>query len=58
MVTSVEVGPNEEVTGVTTYFGITFRCRAAVLTTGTFMNGQVGADSECIPVLFGWPGGA
>ena len=41
MVTGVEVGPNEEVTGVSTYFGITFRCRAAVLTTGTFMNGQI-----------------
>ncbi|KAL4435596.1 hypothetical protein ABPG77_002559 [Micractinium sp. CCAP 211/92] len=41
MVTSVEVGANDEVTGVTTYFGITFRCRAAVLTTGTFMNGQI-----------------
>ncbi|KAL4425221.1 hypothetical protein ABPG75_009237 [Micractinium tetrahymenae] len=41
MVTSVEVGPNDDVTGVTTYFGITFRCRAAVLTTGTFMNGQI-----------------
>ena len=41
MVTGVEVGANEEVTGVSTYFGITFRCRAAVLTTGTFMNGQI-----------------
>lgn len=41
MVVSVEVGPNDEVTGVTTYFGITFPCRAAVLTTGTFMNGQI-----------------
>ncbi|KAJ9526553.1 hypothetical protein QJQ45_017679, partial [Haematococcus lacustris] len=29
------------VQGVTTYFGITFRCRAAVLTTGTFMNGRI-----------------
>ena len=41
MVTGVEVGANDEVTGVSTYFGITFRCRAAVLTTGTFMNGQI-----------------
>lgn len=41
MVVSIEVGPNDEVTGVTTYFGITFRCRAAVLTTGTFMNGII-----------------
>ncbi len=36
-----QVGPNEQVTGVTTYFGITFRCKAAVLTTGTFMNGTI-----------------
>ena len=42
MVTGVELGPNGDLAGVTTYFGITFRCRAAVLTTGTFMNGQVG----------------
>lgn len=41
MAVGVEVGPNEEVVGVTTYFGVTFRCRAAVLTTGTFMNGQI-----------------
>ena len=32
---------NDEIKGVTTYFGVTFRCSAAVLTTGTFMNGQI-----------------
>lgn len=37
----VQVGPNDEVTGVTTFFGITFKCRACVLTTGTFMNGTI-----------------
>lgn len=41
MVTSVEVDSNDEVCGVSTFFGITFACKAAVLTTGTFMNGQV-----------------
>lgn len=41
MAVSVELGANDEVIGVTTYFGITFRCSAAVLTTGTFMNGQI-----------------
>jgi hypothetical protein len=40
MVTSLEVDANDCVCGVTTYFGITFPCKAAVLTTGTFMNGQ------------------
>ena len=49
MVTSVEVGPNDDICGVTTYWGVTFRCRAAVLTTGTFMNGQVNMDR-------GWQG--
>ncbi|PRW33833.1 tRNA uridine(34) 5-carboxymethylaminomethyl synthesis enzyme isoform A [Chlorella sorokiniana] len=41
MVTSVEVDSNDEVCGVRTFFGITFACKAAVLTTGTFMNGQI-----------------
>lgn len=43
MVTSVEVDSNSEVCGVSTFFGVTFACRAVVLTSGTFMNGQVGA---------------
>lgn len=37
MATEVVLGPNEEVTGVKTFFGVTFRCRSLVLTTGTFM---------------------
>lgn len=41
MVTAVEVNGNDEITGVSTYFGVSYRCKAAVLTTGTFMNGQV-----------------
>lgn len=41
MAVDVEVGPNDEVCGIKTYFGITFKCRAAVLTTGTFMNGTI-----------------
>lgn len=40
-VTDLEVNANDELTGVKTFFGITFRCRAAVLTTGTFMNGRI-----------------
>lgn len=41
MAVDLDIGPNEELRGVRTFFGITFRCRAAVLTTGTFMNGQI-----------------
>jgi tRNA uridine 5-carboxymethylaminomethyl modification enzyme len=41
MAVSLDIGPNDEVRGVSTYFGITFRCKAAVLTTGTFMNGRI-----------------
>ncbi|KAG2440518.1 hypothetical protein HYH02_010396 [Chlamydomonas schloesseri] len=41
MVVGLDVGPNDEVRGVRTYFGITFAARAVVLTTGTFMNGTI-----------------
>lgn len=41
MVTGIEFGPNDEVRGVSTFFGVSYRCKAAVLTTGTFMNGQI-----------------
>ncbi len=43
MVTSLVLGPNDEVQGVRTFFGVTFRCAAAVLTTGTFMVRQTAA---------------
>ena len=41
MAVDVDIGPNDEVRGVKTYFGINFKCKAAVLTTGTFMNGTI-----------------
>ena len=41
MVTGVQLDGNEAIQGVTTYFGLSYRCKAAVLTTGTFMNGQI-----------------
>lgn len=31
------MGPNDDVAGVKTFFGVTFRCKSLVLTTGTFM---------------------
>lgn len=41
MVTNVEVDSNDAICGVTTHFGLSYRCKAAVLTTGTFMRGQI-----------------
>ncbi len=41
MVTGLDLNSNDEVTGVTTFFGMRFAARAVVLTTGTFMNGRI-----------------
>lgn len=37
MAVGLEVGPNDEVTGVRTYWGLVFRAPAVVLTTGEFL---------------------
>ncbi|CAL8463849.1 g3383 [Coccomyxa elongata] len=49
MAVDIELGPNDEVTGVRTFFGITFKCRAAVITTGTFMNGRIWVGRTSMP---------
>lgn len=49
MAVDLELGPNDEVTGVKTLFGLTFKCRAAVLTTGTFMNGRIWVGRASMP---------
>ncbi len=41
MVTDLVLGENDDVRGVRTFFGMTFRAPAVVLTTGTFMSGQI-----------------
>lgn len=41
MVTDLVLGKNDEVIGVQTYFGVAFKCRAVVLTTGTFLGGVI-----------------
>ncbi|MGD1849149.1 MAG: tRNA uridine-5-carboxymethylaminomethyl(34) synthesis enzyme MnmG [Cyanophyceae cyanobacterium] len=41
MVTDLVLGPNDEVVGVETYFGVAFGCKAVVLTTGTFLGGVI-----------------
>ena len=39
MVTDIVLGQNEDVIGVQTYFGVAFRCKTVILTTGTFLGG-------------------
>ena len=41
MVVGLDINSNDEVVGVLTYFGLCFRARSVVLTTGTFMNGRI-----------------
>jgi tRNA uridine 5-carboxymethylaminomethyl modification enzyme len=41
MVTDLVLDDREEVMGVQTYFGVGFRCKAVVLTTGTFLGGRI-----------------
>ncbi|UKO99310.1 tRNA uridine-5-carboxymethylaminomethyl(34) synthesis enzyme MnmG [Nostoc sp. UHCC 0870] len=41
MVTDLVLGANDEVIGVETYFGVTFECKAVILTTGTFLGGKI-----------------
>ena len=41
MVTDLVLGKNNEVIGIQTYFGTCFKCKAVVLTTGTFLGGKI-----------------
>ncbi|MFG6106929.1 tRNA uridine-5-carboxymethylaminomethyl(34) synthesis enzyme MnmG [Leptolyngbyaceae cyanobacterium CCMR0082] len=41
MATDLVLGDNDEVIGVQTYFGVAFRCKAVILTTGTFLGGVI-----------------
>ena len=41
MVTDLVLGDNDEVVGVETYFGVAFKCKAVILTTGTFLGGII-----------------
>ncbi len=48
-VVNVRVGANDEVTGVETNFGAEYRCRAVILTTGTFLNGLIWVGNRSQP---------
>jgi tRNA uridine 5-carboxymethylaminomethyl modification enzyme len=41
MVTDLVLGKNDEVIGIQTYFGTCFKCKAVILTTGTFLGGKI-----------------
>ena len=41
MATDLVLGSNDQVVGVQTYFGVAFRCKAVILTTGTFLGGCI-----------------
>lgn len=41
MVTDLVLGDNDEIIGVETYFGVAFKCKAVILTTGTFLGGVI-----------------
>jgi len=41
MVTDLVLGSNDEVVGVQTYFGVGLKCKAVILTTGTFLGGII-----------------
>jgi len=49
MVTDLILGSNDEIIGVETYFGVAFRCRSVVLTTGTFLGGIIWVGNKSMP---------
>ncbi|WP_017721884.1 tRNA uridine-5-carboxymethylaminomethyl(34) synthesis enzyme MnmG [Kamptonema formosum] len=49
MVTDLVLGRNDEITGVQTYFGVAFACKAVILTTGTFLGGIIWVGDKSMP---------
>ncbi|WP_027268727.1 tRNA uridine-5-carboxymethylaminomethyl(34) synthesis enzyme MnmG [Leptolyngbya sp. PCC 6406] len=49
MVTDLVLGKNDDVVGVETYFGVAFRCKAVILTTGTFLGGIIWVGNKSMP---------
>jgi tRNA uridine 5-carboxymethylaminomethyl modification enzyme len=49
MVTDLKIGPNDEIEGVMTNFGILLGAKAVVITTGTFMNGKIWVGKHSAP---------
>ena len=49
MATDLILGENDDVIGVQTYFGVAFRCKAVILTTGTFLGGIIWVGDKSMP---------
>lgn len=49
MVHDLVIGKNDEVVGVTTYFGSAFRSKTVILTTGTFLGGTIWVGAKSMP---------
>ena len=49
MVTDLVIGDNDEIIGVETYFGVAFKCKAVILTTGTFLGGVIWVGNKSMP---------
>ncbi len=49
MVTDLVLGDNDEIIGVETYFGVAFKCKAVILTTGTFLGGVIWVGNKSMP---------
>ncbi|MEO1592605.1 MAG: tRNA uridine-5-carboxymethylaminomethyl(34) synthesis enzyme MnmG, partial [Cyanobacteria bacterium J06632_22] len=49
MATDLILGDNDDVIGVQTYFGVAFRCKSVILTTGTFLGGIIWVGNKSMP---------
>jgi tRNA uridine 5-carboxymethylaminomethyl modification enzyme len=49
MVTDLVIGDNDEIIGVETYFGVAFKCKTVILTTGTFLGGIIWVGNKSMP---------
>ncbi|CAN8064847.1 unnamed protein product [Agarophyton chilense] len=49
MVHDLIIGDNDDVVGVTTFFGAAFRTKCVVITTGTFLQGTIWVGARSMP---------
>lgn len=49
MVDDLVIGENDDIVGVTTYFGSAFRTKTVILTTGTFLGGSIWVGAKSMP---------